>query len=426
MSDADPVEAKYVIRTVLGTLRLGVGPGLVRDAIAEAFLDGSAQATADVERAYEVTNDLGLVAGVASEAGHDGLDDLDVRVFRPVKPMLAHGADTLTEAIGRLGDDSGVVLVETKYDGIRAKIHADGGSVRIFTRRLEDVTAQFPEVEEATEELLGKRTVIIEAELVGHDPLTGDPVPFQQFSRRIKRKHGIDRLASAIPVTAFCFDLLFVDDRSLLDDALDDRLDRLDPLLEGDVSGLERARHRRVDSVEEAREVYDASLAAGHEGVMVKNLQAPYQPGSRVGYQLKVKPSMDTLDLVVTRAKWSEGRKSEFLGRPYLACRDEEAGTFLEVGRMHSGFTDEELRDLTDQLTPLIRSVDGREARVMPSMVLEVEFEEIQRSPTYDAGYALRFPRLQRIRDDLTPADVDTLSTVVERFEAQSKVADEG
>ena len=403
LTHTEPDEARYLVRTVLGTMRLGVGAGLVSDALAEALLDGSAEAIAAIERGYEVTNDFGIVATRARKASREGLEDLDVRLFRPIKPMLAHKAEDLSTALEELGDAEGVVLLETKYDGIRAKLHRRDDEIRMFTRRLEDVTEQFPDVIEAAHDSLGSVDYIVEAEVVGRDPETGRTVPFQQLSQRIKRKYDIPRLAQEIPVSVYVFDLLYVDGSSLLNRPLGERLEQLESMLGPVGESFRRAEYLRTDSLAAARDFYEMAVDGGHEGIMVKNLDATYQPGSRVGYQLKVKTTMEPLDLVVTRVKWSEGRKSGFLGRPYLACRDTSDGSLCEVGRMHTGFTDNDLEEFTDLVEPLIREVKGREAELSPEIVLEVSFEEIQASPTYNSGYALRFPRFERIRHELGP-----------------------
>ncbi|MFB6082490.1 MAG: ATP-dependent DNA ligase [Halanaeroarchaeum sp.] len=418
VSDADPDEATYVIRTVVGAMRLGVGEGIVRDALADALLDGSEAAVDAVQRAYEVTNDFAVVAETARAEGMAGLATLDVEVFRPVKPMLAHKAADLASALAELGDADGTVLLEAKYDGIRAKLHRRDDEIRVFTRRLEDVTRQFPDAVTAVDDGIDADSFIVEAEVVAYDPETGLPVPFQRLSQRVKRTEDIEAMAEAVPVTLHCFDLLSLDGRSRLDDPLRERIDALESVLDPHPERIERAENRRTADLDEAEAFYEDVLGDGHEGLMVKNLDATYQPGARVGYQLKVKPTMEPLDLVVTRAKWSEGRKSDYLGRPYLACRDPDGG-FHEVGRMHTGFTDEQLERFTDLVEPLIQSVEGREARLRPEVVLTVEYEEIQASPTYDSGFALRFPRLSRIREDLSPADADTCERVRRLYEEQ-------
>jgi len=334
--------------------------------------------------------------------------------------MLAQKAEDMDGARSDLGDDTGEVLLETKYDGIRAKLHGVDDDVRMFTRRLEEVTTQFPDVIEAVTEAMDAESFILEAEVVGYDPETGDVVPFQELSQRIKRKYDIEEVAEEIPVTVDVFDCLLLDGDSLLDESLRKRLKLLNEAFEPIDNRIERANYERTTAVSTADGFYETVVAADHEGVMVKNLDAPYQPGSRVGYQLKVKSTMEPLDLVVTRAKWSEGRKSDFLGRPYLACRDESDGSLKEVGRMHTGFTDAQLEEFTDLVEPLIQDIEGREAALDPEVVLEVEYEEIQQSPKYNSGYALRFPRLSRIRTDLGPSNADTYKRIERLYKNQT------
>jgi DNA ligase-1 len=437
LADADPTEAKYVVRTALGHLRLGVGRGTVRDAIAAAFLadtDDPAETpeadVAAVERALQVTNDAGLVAQTAAEAGREGLAELDLAVGRPVEVMLAEKADSVEAAVadatGADGDgspdDRPAPLSEYKVDGFRAQVHfeADGNpegtGPRVFTRRLEDVTAQFPDVVEAMS-AVDADSYIVEGEVVAYDPGTGDPLPFQELSRRIKRKHDVRRLAEEVPVTLYLFDALYLDGESLLDRTLLERVDALEDRLTERERAVERMPSRQSGDPDAVRAFYEEALAAGHEGLMVKTADATYQPGKRVGYTRKVKPTMESLDLAVTRAKWSEGRRSNNLGRLYLACRDSDR--FREVGRLSTGFTDEQLATLTDRLEPHIVEQQGREVDLEPTEVLEVAYEEVQQSPEYDSGYALRFPRFEGFREDLAVEDVDTLDRVESLYESQ-------
>lgn len=415
VSDADPNEARYIVRTIVGAMRLGVGEGTIRDAIATAFLDGSEEAIEAVERAYEVTNDFRVVAVTTRDRGITGLNDLTVELFRPVKAMLAQKSASIEDALGATERP----LVEYKYDGMRTKIHVEGDEIQVFTRRLEDVTIQFPDVVTAVRESIDTKTAIIEAEVVAHNPETERPIPFQELSKRIKRKDNIEEMAEKYPTTVYVFDLLYEDGEPLVDTALAERIDRLEQIVGMETETLQRASNLREPSIEETESFYADALDAGQEGVMVKNLDAPYQPGSRVGYMLKVKPMMEPLDLVVVQAKWSEGRKSEWLGRLRLACWDDEHEQLREVGRMFSGLTDAELREITAKIEPLIESIDGRTAIIRPEVVIEVEYEEIQESTTYDSGYALRFPRFGGFRDDLGPKDADSFERVERLYEEQ-------
>jgi DNA ligase-1 len=446
LSDADPEEARYVVRTVLGHLRVGIGDGTVRDAIADAFLDGSEEAVTAVERAYQVTNDYREVAQAARDGGRDGLAELDIELFRPVEVMLARKAETLSSGLEDVAAPEEGVLLEYKFDGVRAQIHKRGADVRVFTRRLEDVTEQFPDVVAAIREHVTAQRCVLEGEIVGYDPDTRALVPFQALSKRIKRKYDIAEMASEIPVVVHLFDCLYLAGRALLDESARERLGALDGVLSPEREELERATHRTLppadganreksddgsddDSIDSdgedgaagdaTRAFYEAALDTGHEGLMLKNLDATYQPGRRVGYMMKVKPVMEPLDLVVTRAQWSEGRRSDFLGRLFLGCRNPETGEIVEVGRLATGYTDEELRELTARLEGLVTEREGRRVDVEPEVVLEIEYEEIQRSPEYGSGFALRFPRFERIRVDLGPEDVDSLDRVRRLYEDQ-------
>ncbi|APE96028.1 ATP-dependent DNA ligase [Halodesulfurarchaeum formicicum] len=409
LSDAEPETAQYLVRTVLENLRIGVGEGTIRDAIAQAFLGGSEADIAAVERAYQVTNDYRTVAAVARGSGVEGLAELEIQVGRPIAVMLAEKAESVRTGMDRVAPD-GPVLAEYKYDGMRAQVHVDGADVTVFTRRLADVTAQFPDVVAAVQEHVDAEQAILEGEIVGYDPETGGTLPFQTLSKRIKRKYDLQATKTEIPVTLLLFDAMYVEE-SLLEAPLTQRLDRLESVLTESTQEIERARNCMSEDPAAIEALYEDALAAGQEGIMVKNPAATYQPGNRVGYMMKVKPTLETLDLVVTRATYSEGRRSNQLGRLYLGCRD-ASGEFKEVGRLSTGFTDEELATVTERLEPLIVETEGRDVVLDPELVLEVEFEEIQASPEYDSSYALRFPRFVGFRDDLAVSDVDTLDRV--------------
>ncbi|ERH13185.1 MAG: DNA ligase I, ATP-dependent, dnl1 [halophilic archaeon J07HB67] len=429
VSNADSQSARYLVRTVLGYMRIGVGDGTVRDAVAEAFLDvagepaaGTPSATQPavdaVERAFQVTNDYRLVARVAREQGVDGLDTLDVELGRPVELMLARKAEGLETGLATVvgGDEwPGRVLAEVKYDGVRAQAHVTDDGVQLFSRRLVEVTDQFPAVVDA----LGDRVdgeALLDGELVGYDG-DGEPVPFQEFSRRVRREDDIAELAAEIPARFHLFDCLAADGRTLLDRPLTDRVDALGGVVTFD-GPLVRADHTLPASVDEARAFYRTAVDAGHEGVMLKNRTATYQPGRRVGQMLKHKPVMEPLDLVVTRAQYSEGRRSELLGRLYLAAHDPDDG-FREVGRLSTGYTDAELARLTERLEASVTTRDGRDIELRPEVVVEVAYEEIQASEAYDSGFALRFPRFLGVREDLAPADADTVARVAELYDTQ-------
>jgi len=431
VADADADEARYVVRTALGHMRVGVGEGTIRDAVAHAFLDGSERAIDAVERAFQVTTDFRVVAEAARDEGLAGLERLEIELFRPVQVMLAEKAESLSAGIDDAAID-GRARCEYKYDGVRVQIHVDGDDVGLFTRRLQDVTEQFPDVVRAVSEGVTADRAVLDGEVVGYTPDTvtseaREPVAFQELSQRVKRESDIEAMTREVPVVVHLFDCL-ADDETLLDRPLSARLERLDaafepvaPDSEAGRAGLEAARSAWVstDDPEAAEALYRDALDAGHEGLMLKNPSATYQPGRRVGRLLKHKPTMEPLDLVVTRATYSEGRRSEWLGRLYLGSYDPAADAFREVGRLSTGYTDEELAALTERLEALVVAREGRDVDLRPEVVLEVEYEEIQASSEYDSGYALRFPRFLGVREDLDPTDADTVERVAELYDSQ-------
>ena len=431
VADADADEARYVVRTALGHMRVGVGEGTLRDAVAHAFLDGSERAIDAVERAFQVTTDFRVVAEAARDEGLAGLERLEIELFRPVQVMLAEKAESLSAGIDDAAID-GRARCEYKYDGVRVQIHVDGDDVGLFTRRLQDVTEQFPDVVRAVGEGVTADRAVLDGEVVGYTPDTvtseaREPVAFQELSQRVKRESDIEAMTREVPVVVHLFDCL-ADDETLLDRPLTARLERLDaafepvaPDSEAGRAGLEAARSAwmSTDDPEAAEALYRDALDAGHEGLMLKNPSATYQPGRRVGRLLKHKPTMEPLDLVVTRATYSEGRRSEWLGRLYLGSYDPAADAFREVGRLSTGYTDEELAALTERLEALVVAREGRDVDLRPEVVLEVEYEEIQASSEYDSGYALRFPRFLGVREDLDPTDADTVERVAELYDSQ-------
>jgi len=392
---ASPEEARYLARIVLSKMRIGVGEGTVRDAIAEAF---SVPVEA-VERALQVTNDYGLVAEVAREQGADGLADLDLEIGRPVQAMLAQ-AGTVTDALGSWGE----VAVETKYDGARVQVHYDGEEVWLFSRNMENVTEPLPEVVEFVRATVDA-PAILDGEVVAVDD-DGDPLPFQEVLRRFRRKHDVAKAREEVEVSLWAFDCLHADGEDLLQTPLLDRHDHLETIVTEGISAFEI-----TDDPDEIAEIERQALEAGHEGIMLKNPDSTYSPGRRGKDWLKRKPDVETLDLVVTGAEWGEGRRADFLGTFLLSVRT-GPDEFAEIGKVATGITDEQLASLTELLEPHVRTEEGKTVEIEPAVVFEVGYEEIQASPTYASGYALRFPRFLGVREDKDPADADSLERV--------------
>ncbi|WP_132061357.1 ATP-dependent DNA ligase LigA [Halorussus amylolyticus] len=401
---ASPEEARYLARIVLSEMRIGVGEGTVRDATGAAF-DVPVES---VERALQVSNDYGEVARVAREEGETGLDALELEVGRPVQAMLAQ-AGTVADAL----DDWEETAIEWKYDGARVQIHYDGDEVSLFSRNMEEVTSALPEIVEHVEEHLDA-PAILDGEVVATDD-DGDPLPFQEVLRRFRRKHDVARAREEVELDLYAFDCLHANGDDLLRAPLTERHDRLQGVLTKGVSALWTS-----DDPDEIADIEASALDAGHEGIMLKRPDSAYSPGRRGKNWLKRKPDVETLDLVVTGAEWGEGRRAKFLGTFLLSARADDAGDEFEtLGKVATGITDEELADLTELLEPHIRSQDGQEVDIQPEIVFEVGYEEIQESPTYSSGYALRFPRFLEVRDDKTPETADSLERVERLAEEQ-------
>jgi DNA ligase-1 len=404
-SQAVSLEARYIARLAIEDMRIGIGEGGVRDAIARAFAAHGADAE-NVERAYNLTNDMGLVA-VAARRGT--LAELSVMINHPIKMMLAQLGESIASALGEIG----TAAIEWKYDGARVQIHKEGDKVAIFSRRMENVTASLPEIVLAARQITAKSAILDgEAVAIGKD---GRPMAFQEILKRFRRKYNVEKLAAQIPLRLFLFDLIYLDGKSVIHLTLSKRR----ALLEKIANPTFLADQVLSDSVESAEEIYRQALNAGHEGLILKNPASVYAPGKRGKNWLKIKPVMETLDLVVIGAKWGEGRRANFLGSYRLGCVDTATGNLLDMGFVATGLTDESLAELTDMFRELILREKGMEVEIKPAVIFEVAYEEIQRSPNYSSGYALRFPRMVAVRDDKSLEEADSLERVVSLYKGQ-------
>ncbi|MFD1642012.1 ATP-dependent DNA ligase LigA [Halohasta litorea] len=409
-----PLEARYLARLVLGEMRIGVGEGTVRDAICEAF----DQPTETVSRALQVTNDYGEVAAVAREEGAAGLDSLELEVGRPVQSMLAQ-AGTAAEAL----DSWGEAAAEIKFDGARVQIHVQEGEesglgeISIYSRNMDDVTAALPDVVEFVRQSVTD-SCILDGEVVAVDD-AGDPLAFQHVLRRFRRKHDIERMVEEVTLRLHAFDCLRAGSEGLLTKPLVDRHDRLETVFKNGEADEAVAELLLSDDPDELAAFEADALEAGHEGIMLKNPQSAYSPGDRGQNWLKRKPDVETVDLVVTGAEWGEGRRASFLGTFLLSVRDPETASYRTIGKVATGITDEQLAELTELLEPHITAESGQTVEIQPSVVFEVGYEEIQPSPTYASGYALRFPRFVAVREDKSPADAETVGRIERLAESQ-------
>lgn len=401
---ANDDERDIILKNFFREMRHGVSEGVMLEAISDA-------AGADinlVRRAYMLSGDIGRVAEVALTKGPEGLEGLGITLLHPVKPMLGELAEDIEEVIE---EHTAGTSFEFKYDGARIQMHRSGDGVRIFTRRLSDVTTSLPEMEEIALTLPAK-DFLVEGEVVAVDE-EGKPLPFQDLMRRLRRVHEVEEMKERMPLKLYLFDILYLNGRMLIDNPYESRWERLSELAPDYLAD------RIVTSdANEAREFLKKALEAGHEGLMAKALDSNYQPGHRGKKWFKIKPA-ERLDLVVVAAEWGSGRREGWLSNYHLAVRNEESGEFEMIGKTFKGLTDEQFKRITERLLAIKTSEDRYTVYVRPEVVVEVAYNEIQKSPHYESGYALRFARIKRIREDKSPSDVDTYSTLETLYERQ-------
>ena len=495
LTSAKPIEARYIVRNVLEELRVGVGAGSLRDAIAWAFFpkvigiffkcdkcnnympniakclecnqaienkfnkevkrfdeknvlkvkDINELNKADIKKydfvlckdeilarecynyfvnavqgAYDVANDFSIVAEKAKIEGIKGLRKVSLEPGRPVKVMLALKVKDIKEGFERVGKPADI---EYKLDGFRLQIHKNDEGIKLFTRRLENVTKQFPEVVEYVKNNVKGNSFILDSEAVGFDPKTKRYLPFQSISQRIKRKYDIEIMSKNFPVELNVFDIIYYNGKNMIKTPFDERRKIIEKIINPIERKIACVKRIVTSDEKEVLEFYNESLNKGNEGIMFKTVDAVYKPGARVGHMVKFKPVMDTLDLVIVAAEWGEGKRSSWLSSFTLACIDED-NNFLEIGKVGTGIKEKSelgvsFSQLTEELRPLIISEKGKSVRVKPEIVVEINYEEIQKSPTYNSGYALRFPRVVNLRLERSAEECSTLKMVEEFYEGQ-------
>jgi ATP-dependent DNA ligase I len=396
-SRAGEAEQRFLTRLLLGELRQGALEGVMVEAVARA---GGVTA-AQIRRALMLSGDLGLVAAAAIGEDAAGLDRFRLTLLTPVKPMLAHTADGLPDALSRAGP----AAVEWKLDGARLQVHRIGDEVRAFTRNLADVTDRVPDIVEAVRGLPVK-AIVLDGEAIALRP-DGRPEPFQVTMSRFGSRLDVREHRRRVPLSPFFFDCLHLDGDDLLD--LSAR-ERFAALAERVPDGL-RVPRSEVTDPDEAERVLDEALEHGHEGVMVKALDSPYEAGRRGAGWLKVKRA-HTLDLVVLAAEWGHGRRQGRLSNLHLGARDPETDGFVMLGKTFKGMTDQMLAWQTEELLRLEARRDRYTVHVRPELVVEVAFDGVQRSRRYPGGVALRFARVKGYRTDKDAAEADTIDTV--------------
>ncbi len=397
MGQATVLEQSFLQRLLVGELRQGAQEGVMIAAVAKAA--GVDEAL--VRRAVMLASALGEVAVTAVRDGAEGLSRYRLRLLAPVQPMLAQTAADVEEAITA----HGMASVELKLDGARVQAHRDGDAVRIFSRDGNDVTARLPEVVEQVLQLPA-RAVVLDGEVLAMRE-DGSPQPFQVTMRRFGRKLDVAAQRQAMPLTPYFFDVVHVDGEDLLDAAYSERQRALGDLL----TPAHRVPHIVTASAEEGERFYDDAVARGFEGVMVKTLDAPYEAGRRGAGWLKVKPA-HTLDLVVLAAEWGSGRREGFLSNIHLGARDPANGGFAMLGKTFKGMTDAMLAWQTKWFLEHAIGREGHIVHVAPELVAEIAFDTVQASTVYASGFALRFARVKRYREDKSAAEADTIETI--------------
>ncbi|MFH1638001.1 MAG: ATP-dependent DNA ligase, partial [Candidatus Woesearchaeota archaeon] len=410
LTSAKPLEAKYIVRTVVEEMRAGVAEGKIRDALVWAFLPnviginaseeeskGAKQLlklkdldkfkgkviTADkklareiykelvkrVENAYHIETDYGEIGLMLKQRGLKGLKDSSLEPGKPLKVMLYPKAKDVPEAFKGLGKPA---IAEKKIDGFRMQVHCSKGKISLFTRRLENVTKQFPDVVEAVKNVHAS-SFILDSEVVGLDMKTKKMVPFQQISQRIKRKHDIARMAKELPVKIIFFDAMYVNGDILLDQPFSERRKRLEAVIRPLKDKVEIIGQLKTGDEDKVNDFYDTALSEGYEGIMLKAVNGLYQPGRRVGYGFKLKPVMENLDLVIVGAELGEGKRAKWLASFTLACR--RGNEFLEIGKVGTGIKEKGTSSVTfAELTRLLKPLMGKNG-IEPKIIVEVAYE---------------------------------------------------
>lgn len=406
----DRLSRRILIRIIFGEMRIGVNEGTMLEAVAEA----SNLPVRTVRRALMVSGDLGKVTEMALTGGKESLLEIKATILVPLKPMLANMAENAAEIIKEHG---GVTAFEYKYDGARIQIHRVDGKVKIFSRRLSDVTFSLPDIVELVEGKFSGVNFILEGEVLALGE-NGKPLPFQDLMRRFTRVTNVEEMVNQIPLHLYLFDLLYLGRDLLIDEPYEKRWSLLEEL----VPCKFLSKRIVTGDPEVAESFFNEALQEGHEGLIAKRLGSLYTPGRREKAWFKLKPS-ESLDVVIKAAEWGTGRRRGWLSNYHLSVRDGEY--YLVIGKTFKGLTDEEFRWMTETLQGIKRHEEDHMVHVKPVLVVEVEFNEIQKSPKYKSGFALRFARIKRIREDKSPLDADTLEKVEELYKKQFKYKDQ-
>ncbi|MCD4771216.1 ATP-dependent DNA ligase [archaeon] len=409
-------EAKYIVRTVLGDLKIGVGPGILRDAIVVSCfkpkdIEDKKVCVKAVQEAYDKATDF---AEVFERACKDELEKIKLIPGKPLKVMLFPKATSIEDAFRIVGRPA---AFEYKYDGFRVMVNkSQDGEIKVFTRALENVTRQFPEIVEIAESNISGNNFILDCEAVGFDAKTNEYTDFQAVSQRIKRKYGIDEMRKSLPIELVIFDIVYLNENNLIKTTFLERRKIIEKIVREEDKKIILARQIITSDEKEVEKFYKKALDDSQEGLMGKNLDAPYKPGARIGYAVKLKPEDNDFDLVITGAEWGTGKRAGWLTSYDISCRGNH-GELLGIGKVSTGL--KELREeglsfgeMTDKLEKIMLKSEGRHIEVKPEIVISVQFQNIQKSPTNSSGFALRFPRILRLRPDRGVEDITTIEEI--------------
>jgi len=404
LSRSDSIESKYLMRIIVGEMRIGAVEGVVLEAIAK-----SVEANKNlVRRAFMILGSLEEVAYIALLQGKEFLRRIKIKMFRPMRPMLAQMVYSIEEAFQIHGEKT---AFEYKFDGARVQIHKRNDEIRIFSRSLSDVTKSLPDIVALIEEKIYTKETVIEGEVIAIGK-KGKPRSFQNLMRRFRRLQKIEKMIDEIPIRLFLFDILYLNGKMLTETTYIERLKILETICD---KTIQTPRIITKDVIA-AKKFLNEAMMSGHEGLMAKKLESGYTPGVRGKKWLKIKP-VELLDLAIVAADWGYGRRTGWLSNYHLAARSEEE--FVIIGKTFKGLTDKEFNFITKQLKELIVNETSFTVYVKPKIVVEVAFNEIQKSSKYNSGFALRFARITRIRENLSPLDVDTIDKVQKLYEKQ-------
>ena len=418
LTSATPTEALYLIRTVIGDLRIGVQESTIKYGVLKAFFKNNKEYEDKIQRAIDNSNDLAVVFKIAKKGKIKELEKVHLEVGKPIKAMLAQKAKDIDDAFKKLGKP---MAIEYKYDGFRLLIHKANNKITLFTRSLENVTKQFPEVEDYIKKFVKGNSFILDSEAVGYDKKTKQYTDFQKISQRIRRKYHIDKLQKDLPVEINVFDILSYNGKSQLDVPFKKRRQLIEKILTNHPYKLISSKHKITSSNKEVEEFYKKALKNNQEGIMMKNLEAEYKPGRRVGHMLKLKPDENELDLVITGGEWGAGKRAGWISSFILSCK--KGNKYLEIGKVGTGILEKETADskitfdnLTKLLKPLITEEKGKKIKVKPKVVVTITYQDIQHSPNYESKWALRFPRITLLREDKPLSEIATLEEIEEDF----------